>query len=99
MAGSGADTTPGLSVRRISTLDVAQDGGDNENDIVDDNALVLPCDELQEVIDFRNQLFNKTNDDDKLQLCAEKCNKLLRYDTKLQILIAVYDDVMSAACW
>ena len=68
MAGSGANTTPGLSVR-VSALDAARDGDDNENDNVDDNALVLTCDQLQEVDDFCNQLHGKT-DDDLLWLCC-----------------------------
>lgn len=93
-----SDTTPGLPVRRASALNTPRDGDNNENDNIYDNALVLTCDQLQEVDDFCNQLHGKTDDDDKLQLCAEKCNELLRDDTRLQILIATYDDVMSAAC-
>jgi hypothetical protein len=73
MAGPGANTIPGLSVRHVSVLDTAGDG-DNENDNVDDNALVLICDQLQEVNDFCNQLHGKTNNNDRLQLCVEKCN-------------------------
>src|SRR6266566_742105 len=98
MAGSGPETASGLSVRCISALDAARDGDDNENDDINDNALVLTRDQLQEVYNFCNQLQGKTDDDDRLQLCAEKCNELLRHDTRLQILIATYDDVMSAAC-
>jgi len=59
--------------------------------------LVLTCDQLQQVNDFRG-LLDRTDDTDQLQLCAEKCSELLRQDTGLQILIAAYDDVMSAAC-
>src|SRR6266566_4983363 len=96
MAGSGPETAPGLSVRCVSALDTTRDSDDNENDDVDDNALVLTCDQLQEVYNFCNQLQGKTDDDDRLQLYAEKCNELLRRDTRLQILIAIYNDVMSA---
>jgi len=101
MAGS---ETPDLSLRCVSTMDDARDGdaardGDtDENNNVDDNTLVLTCDQLQQVNDFRNQLLGSTDDADKFQLCAEKCNELLRFDTRLQILIATYDDVMSAVC-
>ncbi len=98
MAGSGPETASGLSVRCISALDAARHGDGNENDDVNDNALVLTRDQLQEIYNFCNQLQGKTDDDDKLQLCAEKCNELLQHNTKLQILIATYDDVMSAAC-
>ncbi len=85
MTASGSDTS----------LDAAPD--DNEKDDVDDNALVLTCDQLHQVNDFR-ELLNRTDDTDRLQLCAEKCSELLRHDTGLQMLIAAYDDVMSAVC-
>ncbi len=81
--------------RSDTTLDAARD--DNEKDDVDDNALVLTCDQLHQVNDFR-ELLNRTDDTDRLQLCAEKCSELLRHDTGLQMLIAAYDDVMSAVC-
>ena len=92
MAASGSDRTLELSVR---ALDAARD--DNEKDDVDDNALLLTYDQLQQVNDFR-ELLNSTDDTDRLQLCAEKCGELLRHDTGLQMLIAAYDDVMSAVC-
>ncbi|KAL8296022.1 hypothetical protein RB600_001488 [Gaeumannomyces tritici] len=97
MAGPGAGMTLGLLVRRASAPDVARND-DDENDNVEDNALVLTCDQLQQVDEFRSQLLDRTDDADKFELCAEKCNELLRHDTGLQILIAAYDDVMSAAC-
>ncbi|KAK0706308.1 hypothetical protein B0T26DRAFT_755826 [Lasiosphaeria miniovina] len=71
---------------------------DDEDDSLGDNALVLTRDQLQQVEDFRNRLLNKTDDAEKLELCAEKRNELLRHNTELQILVATYDDVMSAAC-
>ena len=98
MAGSGPETAPGLSIRCVSALDAARDGDDNENDDINDNALVLTRDQLQEVYNFCNQLQGKTDDDDRLQLYAEKCNELLLHDTMLQILITTYDDIMSFAC-
>jgi len=98
MATFVSDTTLDLSVRCVSARDAARDGDGNDDDDVDDNASVLTCDQLQQVDDFRHQLLGKTNDADKLQLCAEKCDELLRHDTRLRILIAAYDDVMSAVC-
>ncbi|KAK0718308.1 hypothetical protein B0T26DRAFT_752244 [Lasiosphaeria miniovina] len=89
MAGSRPQTAPDLSVRCVSALDAARDS--------DDNALVLTCDQLQQVNDFR-KLLDSTEDTDQLQLCAEKCSELLGHGTSLQLLIAAYDDVMSAAC-
>ena len=113
MAGFIVDTTSGLSVQCISALDTARDGGeindnvgeindDNVDEIndgnADDNYLVLTNDQVRQVDSFRTQLLDRTDDAEKFQLCAEKCNELLRDDTRLQILIAAYDDVMSAVC-
>ncbi len=100
MAGSGPQTAVGLSVRCVSALDAARDGDDNDNDDddnddVDDNALVLTCDQLQQVNEFR-ELLDSTDNTDQLQLCTEKYSELLRHDTSLQILIAAYDDIISA---
>jgi hypothetical protein len=83
-----------LSERRVSALDAARDDGDYENDDVEDNALVLTRDQLQQVDEFRN-LLDRADDADKFELCAEKCNELLRHDTRLQILIAAYDGCLS----
>jgi len=59
---------------------------------------VVTRNQLQQVDEFRNQLLNRANDANKLELCAGKCNKLLHHNSELQILIAAYDDVISAAC-
>ena len=98
MAAPGADTTLGLLVGHVSTPDATRDDKDNENDDVEDNALVLTRDQLQQVDEFRHQLLDRADDAEKFELCTGKCNELLRHDTGLQILIAAYDDVMSAAC-
>ncbi|KAK0725673.1 hypothetical protein B0H67DRAFT_642064 [Lasiosphaeris hirsuta] len=68
MAASGSGTTLNLSALCGSTLDIARDGDDNKNDDVDDDALMLTCDQLQQVDDFRHQLLSETDDADKFQL-------------------------------
>jgi len=97
VAEPGANTTPG-SAPFVGTIDTERDDNANETDNADDNALVLTRNQLKQVDDFRKQLLGTTDDAGKFQLCAEKCNELLRHNTGLQILIAAYDDVMSAAC-
>jgi len=97
MAESGANTTL-ESALCVGTMDSGRHNNANEKANADDNALVLTCDQLQQVDDFRNQLLGRTDDADKFHLCAEKRDKLLGHDTRLRILIAAYDDVMSAAC-
>jgi len=81
----------GLSGQCVSAPDAVRDVDDNENDDADDNALVLACDQLQQVNRFR-ELLDRTDDTDQLQLCAEKCSERLRHHTSVQILIAAYDD-------
>ena len=96
MAESDANTTPG-SAPFVGTMDTEPGDNANEKDNTNDNALVLTCDQLQQVNDFRNQLLSTTNNASKFQLYTEKCNKLLYYNTRLQILIAAYNNVILAA--
>ena len=51
-------------------MDTEQDDNANEKDNADDNALVLTCDQFQQVDDFRNQLLGRTDDAGKFQLCV-----------------------------
>lgn len=82
LAGSGLQIAPDLSVRYVSVMDVARDSDNNKNDDIDDNALVLTCDQLQYVNDFR-KLLDSTKDTVQLQLYIEKCSKLLSHGTGL----------------
>ena len=74
MAGPGVDTRLDLPVQRASAPDAPRDDDDDETDDVEDYALVLTCDQLQQVDEFRT-LLDRADDADKFELCAKKMQR------------------------